>query len=85
MAGYLGGMVITCSGNEGTVVAGARVFIAAVCCRPLTFGECGECGRRLWLVPRVGLGLARDGASFGCCGVLWVQPGRLVFQSPREM
>ena len=62
MGGYLGGMVITCSGNEGTVVAGARVFIAAVCCRPLTFGECGECGRRLWLVPRVRLGLARDGA-----------------------
>ena len=44
------------------MVAGTRVFIAAVCCRPLIFGECGECGRRVWLVPRVRLGLARDGA-----------------------
>ena len=43
-------------------MAGTRVFIAVVCCRPLIFGECGECGRRLWLVPRVRLGLARDGA-----------------------
>ena len=71
--------------DGGFRCVGLDTYAVRVCCRSLIFGDCGECGRRLWLVPRVRLGLARDGVSFGYCGVLWVQPGRLVFQSPREM
>ena len=44
------------------MVCRAGYLCSPCCCCSLIFGDCGECGRRLWLVPRVRLGLARDGA-----------------------
>ena len=49
------------------VLGGCRgsvcIFMATICCCLLIFGKCGGCGHHLWLVPRVCLGLARDGVS----------------------